>query len=133
MGINHPFKVHFQQSFTEAQQDFILVHGLEKKFKLHHHDIAQWMQKAWRKIMVSTIVNTWTHICLRKHVGLWNKTIYNKQHEQTRLMVEMKVLECGKTSEDSIEDSQQDDESDKPIIAENQGFLVNRIGQFKYG
>ena len=48
-------------------------------------------------------------------------------------MVEMKVLECGETSEDSIGDSQQDDDSDMPIIAENQGFLRNRIGQFKDG
>ena len=80
---------------------------------------------------MSTIINTWTHTGLEKHVGLWNKTIYNKQHEQTKLMVEMKVLECDETSEDSIADSQQDD--DMPIIAENQGFLRNRIGQFKDG
>ena len=36
VGIDHPFKIHFQQSFTKAKQDIILVHGLEKKFKLHH-------------------------------------------------------------------------------------------------
>ena len=38
-------------------------------------------------------------------------------------MVEMKVLECGKMSKDSIGDSQQDDDSDTPIIAENQGLF----------
>ena len=48
-------------------------------------------------------------------------------------MVEMKVLECSKMSEDCIGDSQQDEVSDTPIIAENQGFLGNRIGQFKDG
>ena len=31
VGINCPFKVHFQQSYNEAQQDFILMHGEEIK------------------------------------------------------------------------------------------------------
>ena len=81
MGINCPFKAHFQQSFaiTKAQQDFVLVHSLEKQFKLYHCDIAQWMQKAWGKITVATIISTWTHIGLWKHVGLWSEnTSFNK-------------------------------------------------------
>ena len=47
---------------------------------------------------MSTIINTWTHIGLSKHVGLWNKTSFNKQHE--KMMVEMKMLEHFKMSED---------------------------------
>ena len=47
---------------------------------------------------------------------------------KTKLMVEMKVLECSKMSEESIGDRQQDDDSDTPIIAENQGFLKTKLG-----
>ena len=46
-------------------------------------------------------------------------------------MVEMKVLECSKMSEDSIGDSQQDEVSDTPIIAENRGYLETELGSSK--
>ena len=73
-----PFKVHFQQSFAKAQQDFILVHGLEKKYKLHHHDIAQWIQNAWEKSWWLQLSILGLTLAYGNMFGLWNKTSFNK-------------------------------------------------------